>query len=109
MTDHILTYWNGLPTTATRGTAVVADAPKFPLYWARFEGIIGTRIHVVKVDLDGVNYGGGFDYLDNRDESGWIKVTEGKGSPAYGHSSVEIEPGSFREGDDEQVPDYSDL
>jgi hypothetical protein len=90
------TFWNGLPTEAVRGTAVVADAPEFPQYWARREGIIGKRIDVVRVVLDGVNYGGGIDYLDNRDGSGWLKVTEGHGSPAYGSAHVGIEPDSFR-------------
>jgi hypothetical protein len=89
------TFWNGLPTRATRGTAVVADAPEFPAYWAKTEGIIGQRIPVVEVDLNGVNYGGGIDYLDNRDGSGWRKVTTGHGGPAYGHKNVAIEPGSF--------------
>ena len=89
------TFWNGLPTPARRGTAVVAAAPEFPQYWAKVEGIIGQRIPVVEVVLDGVNYGGGIDYLDNRDEQGWRKVTNGHGSPQYGHKNVGIEPGSF--------------
>lgn len=88
-------YWNGLPTTATRGTAVVADAPEFPAYWARIQGIVGQRIPVVMVDLDGVNYGGGTTYLDNRDGSGWAKVTKGMGSGRYGHRNVGIETDSF--------------
>ena len=88
-------YWNGLPTTATRGTAVVADAPEFPQYWARTEGIVGQRIRVVMVNLDGVNYGGGTTYLDDRDGSGWAKVTRGHGSPRYGHSNVSIEDDTF--------------
>jgi hypothetical protein len=89
------TFWNGLPTTAARGTAVVADAPEFPAYWARTEGIIGERIPVVEIALDGVNYGGGTDYLDNRDGSGWRKVTDGHGGPRWPHRNVGIEPGSF--------------
>lgn len=89
------TFWNGLPTTAARGTAVVADAPEFPAYWARTEGLIGSRIPVVQVDLDGVNYGGGITYLDDRDGSGWRKVTAGHGGPAWPSRTVGIEPGSF--------------
>lgn len=88
-------YWNGLPTFAMPGTAIVADAPEFPQHWARTEGIMGERIPVVVVELDGVNYGGGTTYLDNRDGSGWRKVTEGHGSPAYGHRDVAIVEGSF--------------
>lgn len=96
--EIITTYWNGLPTLAFKGTAIVADAPEFTMYWARFEGdkgIIGQRIPVVRVVLEGVNYGGGRLYLDNRDGSGWEKVTTGHGGPRYGHSEVRIEPGSF--------------
>lgn len=87
------TFWNGMPTPARRGTAVVADAPEFPMYWAR--DLVGQRIAVVEVVLDGVNYGGGIDYLDDRHGQGWAKVTEGHGSPRYGHASAAIEPGSF--------------
>jgi hypothetical protein len=91
------TFWNGLPTIAVRGTAIVADTPEKPLHWAR--DLVGQRIPVVLVNLD-VNYGGGTDYLDNRGGSGWRKVTEGHGSPRYGHASVNIVPGSFAaEGD----------
>lgn len=89
----IPTFWNGLPTIAVRGTAVVADAPQFPQYWARH--LIGQRISVVLVALDGVNAGGGITYLDDRDGSGWHKVTEGHGSPRWASSHVAIVPGSW--------------
>lgn len=89
------TYWNGLPTRAIRGTAIVADALQVPLYWARVEGILRTRISVVRVSLDGVNMGGGVMYLDDRDNEGWFKVTEGFGSPRYSHKTVHIVPRSF--------------
>ena len=91
--DAEQTYWNGLPTPARRGSAVVADAPKFPGYWAR--ELIGQRIEVVEVILDYVAFDGGIDYLDDRDGSGWRKVTEGRGGPGFGHASLDIEPGSF--------------
>jgi len=90
------TRWNGIPVEAKRGTAIVAEAPEFPLYWAR--AIVGRRIAVVEVNLDGANYGGGIDYLDDREGQGWAKVTGG-GSPRAGHASVTIEPGSFEEED----------
>ena len=89
------TYWNGLPTPARRGTAVVADAPEFAAYWAR--DLVGERIAVVEVKLDGVNYGGGLTYLDDRQGDGWAKVTEGRGGSAWGHASVHIDGGSFVE------------
>ena len=66
------TFWNGMPTIATRGTAVVADDAQFPKYWAKEEGIVGTRIPVVCVILDSVNYGGGCTYMDNREGIGWF-------------------------------------
>ena len=88
-------YWNGIPITAVRGTAIVADSPKFPEFWAKREGIIGQRIPVVMVNLDGANYGGGISYLDNRAEQGWRKIAYGHGSPQYGHKELNIEPGSF--------------
>lgn len=87
------TYWNGLETPARRGTAVVADAPEFPLYWAR--DLVGRRIEVVEVVLDGVNFGGGIAYLDDREGQGWEKVTVGMGSPRYGHADLDIVDGSF--------------
>lgn len=87
-------FWNGLPTEIERGTAVVADAPEFPLYWARTEGIVGFRISVVRVVLDGVNYGGGTTYLDDRRGEGYAKVMAG-GSPRVGHRDVSIIPLSF--------------
>ena len=86
------TFWNGLPTPARRGSAIVADHPEAPLYWART--LVGQRIAVVEVVLDGVNYGGGIEYLDDREGQGWAKVTGG-GSPRVGHSSVTVESGSF--------------
>jgi hypothetical protein len=86
-------FWNGLPTQAWRGTAVVAPSD-FPQFWGAH--LIGQRIEVVKVDLDGVNYGGGVSYLDDRDGSGWAKVTTG-GSPRVGHRNLAIVPGSFEE------------
>jgi hypothetical protein len=93
--NSVFTYWNGLPTIARRGTAVVADAPEFSLYWAY--SLVGQRIPVVLVVLDGVNAGGGIAYLDNRDGSGWIKVTKGRGSSRVSHGEVAIQEGSFEE------------
>lgn len=72
---------------------MVADSPEFPQYWAR--GLVGQRIAVVEVELGGVNYGGGVFYLDDRDGSGWAKVTEGHGSPRYSHANLSIEDDSF--------------
>ena len=86
------TRWNGMPIEATRGTAIVAPAPEFEHYWA--QGLIGFRIPVVRVSLDGATQVGGIGYLDDRDEQGWWKVTHG-GTPMWPHSSVTIVPDSF--------------
>lgn len=87
-------FWNGLPTEAFRGTAIVADAPEVPMYWAR--DLVGERIAVVKVILDGVSQGGGVMHIDDRDGWGWVKVSSG-GNPRSGHARVTIVPGSFLE------------
>lgn len=84
------TYWNGELTPAVRGTAVVADSTDFPLYWAREEGLVGNRIPVVWVKYNGTEF-----YLDDRGDKGWIKITEGKGSPRFSHANVVIEHDSF--------------
>jgi hypothetical protein len=82
----VKTYWNFEETPCTPGTAVVADDPWFPLYWAR--DMVGQRIPVVKVE--------GYGYLSDIGGEGWRKVTEGRGGPGYRHGDVEIEPDSFR-------------
>lgn len=100
-------YWNGLETTAIRGTAIVADVPDMPEYWAK--DLVGQRIDVVEIILDGVNAGGGIAHLDNRNGSGWLKVTEGMGSPKYGHRNVSIVPGSFAMDEADRERYYKEL
>lgn len=89
------TFWNGMLFPAAKGTAVIADAPEFPQYWAKKEGLIGLIIPVVQVVL-GDNAEDETWYMDNRDGSAWFKVTAGHGSPRYAHKNVAIEPGSFK-------------
>lgn len=85
-------FWNGLKTTAVTGTAIVADKPDMPMYWAKTEGIIGERIRVVDVDVNGVNYGGGHFILDDREGQGSRTVFE---QEHLVESFVTIEEGSF--------------
>ena len=91
MTELTVVYWNGLPT---RGRKVVGTVPEWnpdtdpPQAWWR--DLVGQEIEAVEVVLDGVNYGGGTDYLDDRDGSGWYKVTEGRGSPRWGHRGLPL-------------------
>jgi hypothetical protein len=82
------TYWNGEPAQAVRGLAVVADVPEMPLHWAK--DLVGQRIPVVLMDYNSQRF-----YLDDRDGSGWRKVTAGRGSPRFGHGEIRIVPGSF--------------
>lgn len=90
------TFWNGLATDALRGTMVVDTEGLPETNWAVQEGLDGERIAVVRVNLDGVNYGGGVSWLDDRDGSGWRKVTEGHGGPRWPHREVPVKPGTFR-------------
>lgn len=87
------TFWNGMPTRARRGTAIIADAPEFTDYWAR--DFIGERWPVVEVVFDGVNRGGGIGYISDVDGLGWRKVTAGRGGPRHPHQTIRIEPESF--------------
>lgn len=82
-------YWNGLPTTARQVTGVIPghDPDKDPpLAWWR--DLAGQRIDAVVVNVDGVDFGGGEMWLDDRDGSGTAKVTTGRGSPRYGHRNT---------------------
>jgi hypothetical protein len=88
-------FWNGLATEIERGTAEVADSTFFPAYWARTEGLVGRRIEVVRVVLDGVNFGGGTTYLDDREGQGYEKVYSAGGGPRMSHKDVTIATGSF--------------
>lgn len=86
-------FWNGLPTRATQGSAIVSDDGLFPDYWAK--ELVGERIPVVRVVLDGVTDEGGIMFIDDRDGSGRFKVTVGRGTPDYRHRTVVIQEGSF--------------
>lgn len=83
-------YWNGLPTKVRLVTGVVREHGPGdpPLAW--WKNLAGQRIEAVEVQLDGVNFGGGTAYLDDRDGSGLRKVTEGHGSPRWPHRDVPL-------------------
>lgn len=76
-------YWNGERALAVKVRVIVGDAPQFPNYWAR--SLVGTEREAVRV-----TYSGQLFYLDNEDGSGWLKVTEGHGSPRYGHRDLAV-------------------
>jgi len=75
------TFWNGEPAKARKVWVVVADNGVFPHYWAR--ALVGQEVEAVEVV-----YGGETFYLYDEDNSGWFKVTRGKGSPGWGSKSL---------------------
>ncbi|MFI8535391.1 hypothetical protein ACIGMX_34740 [Streptomyces aquilus] len=84
-----ITRWNGEPCHARRITAIVADAPEFPAYWARH--LVGTRRPIVEV-----TYADSTFYLDDEDGTAWRKVTIHHGSPSRSHSNISIDPTSIQ-------------
>jgi hypothetical protein len=102
------TFWNGELCEARKVVVVVADNLAARLYWAR--PFVGQQRNAVEV-----KYGNQIFYLDDdsfketnpeaialferhgiKNElspagSGWRKVTNGGGSPGFGHRSLEIE------------------
>ncbi len=80
------TFWNGNPTPCRKVRVVVGDSGRFPRYWARVAGLVGTVQPAVEVRYFDKPF-----YIDDRNGSGWYKVTKGHGSPSYPHSDFEIE------------------
>lgn len=76
-------YWNGEPCEVRLVRVIVGPSPK-PTWWCA--DLVGTERKAVEV-----TYGGQTFYLDNEDGEGLMKVTTGRGSPAYGHSSLPVE------------------
>lgn len=108
MTPEV-TYWNGEPCEARKVTLVVADTPQFSRYWARV--FVGTTRNAVEVTYNGETFFIDDDYHDpeplppeyekvlgkptpRRAGSGWAKVTEGRGSPHWGHANLHPAEGS---------------
>lgn len=78
------TYWNGERCEARRVRVIVGDSGQFPCPW--FRSIVGQERDAVEVTYNGSTF-----YLDNENGSGWGKVTGGRGSPNYGHRSLDVE------------------
>jgi hypothetical protein len=76
------TFWNGEPCKARRVIVIVGKAEKPTFWYANLEGQERQAVEVV--------YGDQTFYLDNVTDSGWDKVTAGKGSPRYGHRSLKV-------------------
>lgn len=76
------TYWNGEPCEASCVDVKVGPSDR-PTWWcAKLEGQTRKAVRV--------SYGKETFYLDNEDGSGWKKVTEGFGSPQWGHASLPV-------------------
>lgn len=76
------TFWNGQPCQARRVVVEVGPSPR-PTWWcATLEGHKREAVEVVCHE--------GKFYLDNEDGSGWLKVTEGHGSPEIAHSELPV-------------------
>lgn len=81
------TYWNNEPCKARIVRVIVGKADK-PTFW--YADLEGTEREAVEIS-DANQAGEQPFYIDNENNEGWIKVTEGKGSMWYPHSSLEIE------------------
>ena len=87
--SDLRTFWNGEPTPARRVRVVVAAPPEdMPGHWLHSSGLIGKTINAVEVTYPAWD---GPQYLYDEDGSGWFKVTEGHGSPRWGHRNILVE------------------
>lgn len=77
------TFWNYEPTPA-RIVRVIVGQVETPTWWCA--GLEGTERQAVEVSYPGSEPF----YLDNEDGSGWRKVTQGRGGPDWGHSSLPV-------------------
>lgn len=71
--------WNGEPCEARK--VVVRVGPSLPGWWCA--GLEGQERKAVEVKGKTSTF-----CLDNEDGQGWHKVTDGMGSPKWGHSSL---------------------
>jgi hypothetical protein len=74
------TYWNGEPSNCRRVVVRVGTVEK-PTWWCA--GMEGTERKAVEVNYYNQKF-----YLDNENESAWLKVTRGGGGPEWGHRSL---------------------
>lgn len=77
------TRWNGERCKAEKVRVIVGPSDR-PTWWCA--GMVGQERAAVRVE-----YGGHKFYLDDEDGSGWRKVTAGRGSPEWPHSSLPVE------------------
>lgn len=75
------TYWNGAPAEAVRCVVRVGKSPRDSWWCVNLEG---QERDAVRVTHDGQ----ATFFLDDQDDKGWYKVTEGRGSPWIGHNQL---------------------
>lgn len=76
----IKTYWNGEPAVVRKLIIKVGTVPK-PGWWCA--GMEKTRRKAIEVTQGGQTF-----LLDDENNSAWLKVTEGMGSPQWGHRTL---------------------
>ena len=77
------TYWNGEPCEARKVIVIVGESPRSTWWCAGFAGQQRKAVEVTYAGQPPF-------YLDNEDGRGWGKVTVGRGSPVYPHSSLPV-------------------
>lgn len=84
LNDKEKTYWNFEPCEARIVKIIVGNSGRFEKPW--FQPYLGTVREAVEIVQGRQKF-----YIDNQFDNGWKKVTEGKGSPTWGHSSLDAE------------------
>lgn len=84
MSNNEKTYWNGEPCKARIVRVIVGDHGRFERPW--FLPYVGKVLDAVEV-----RYANSTFYIDNYLDQGWKKVTEGRGSPNWPHSSLDVD------------------
>lgn len=79
---ELQTYWNGEPTPVRRVKVIVGKSPA-PTWWCA--DLEGTTRDAIAVDYHGTTF-----YIDDEPDA-WEKLTVGRGSWRYGHSSLPVE------------------
>jgi hypothetical protein len=78
------TFWNGEPCHARKVRVVIGNHGNFDHPW--FLPFVGHERDAVEITYDNRTF-----YIDDSNGTGWHKVTLGKGSPRWGHSSLDVD------------------
>lgn len=77
------TFWNGLECKATKVKIIVGKSPR-DTWWCA--SMAGQEHDAIRIDFQNEE-----PFYLNDDLDSWIKITEGLGSPSYGHKSLPCE------------------